>query len=495
MAEIPSVAKINVVEKGPLWRRGAARQIGNRVLFLSNPTAMARDCIQRERVHGARRVGRALLVGVVTAAMLFAVSTNAYALFVGAQPNVLPDTTGNPGTPSPIDGSHLATGDPGWGNAAHTFPYFTNGVYLGNGWMLTANHANFSSATFVEGGTSYNVVPNQAYQVPNPSVGDPQLSQTYADLKLYRIGDDPNLPSLTIASNPLALNDQVVFVTTGVLRSPTEVHWNSDWTTTTGAGTYQGYTNNGGGKVWGTNNVANDSVLGDQFVSGPGHTSCQPSNPSDQCDASDSNITTNVNHGTIAYLTTYDKQNAAGNPYEAQVVGGDSGSPVFHKTASGWELAGIVLATYTYSGQDAENAVYGDASAFADLSSYKANILAIMAAHQDYSVVGDLTMDGVAGQADDIAAFVAGWHYNNGTGQGTLTSWKHGDLNHDGKTDVADFLEFRSGLSAGAGATLNAMMGSLLSGAVPEPSTMFLVVGPAIFFALRGRKRSSRVSV
>jgi hypothetical protein len=47
-------------------------------------------------------------------------------------------------------------------------------------------------------------------------------------------------------------------------------------------------------------------------------------------------------------------------------------------------------------------------------------------------------------------------------------------------------------LTAGAGATLDAMMGSLLSGAVPEPSTMFLAIGPATYFALSGRKRRSR---
>ena len=44
---------------------------------------------------------------------------------------------------------------------------------------------------------------------------------------------------------------------------------------------------------------------------------------------------------------------------------------------------------------------------------------------------------------------------------GTITSWKNGDLNRDGKTDVTDFLLFRPTLPAlGAGSlTLESLLG------------------------------------
>ena len=128
-----------------------------------------------------------------------------------------------------------------------------------------------------------------------------------------------------------------------------------------------------------------------------------------------------------------------------------------------------------------------------DLSSYYSQITSIINAHQDYSSVGDLNLDGTPGTAADITAFVAGWRYNNGTGAGTITSWKNGDVTHDGKTDVNDFLRFRSGLAPGAGDELTALMSSYISGGVPEPSTAMLILGPAVVFALRARCRCPKV--
>ena len=95
-------------------------------------------------------------------------------------------------------------------------------------------------------------------------------------------------------------------------------------------------------------------------------------------------------------------------------------------------------------------------TAFADLATYNdpnddgnrvtAKIEAVKMLHADYSARRRLNLDGAAGTAADLAAFVAGWRYNNGNRRGTITSWKNGDVTHDGKTDVADFLRFRTGL-------------------------------------------------
>jgi hypothetical protein len=111
--------------------------------------------------------------------------------------------------------------------------------------------------------------------------------------------------------------------------------------------------------------------------------------------------------------------------------------------------------------------------------------------------MGDVNLDGVvAGTgtgpavSDDVTAFIAGWNYNNGTGQGTVTSWKHGDLNRDGRTDVADFLKLRSGLN---GPISSSAIASLFgSSNVPEPSTAMLAMLTASLLA--GTRRRCRMA-
>jgi hypothetical protein len=156
------------------------------------------------------------------------------------------------------------------------------------------------------------------------------------------------------------------------------------WTEVGSNSTYNGYKASGQGKRWGTNHIADDNVvLGE----------------------ADANLTANINAGpgdVISYLTVYDQNSS--NPYESQAVGGDSGTPVFHKRSGQWELTGIIHGNLIYSGQvnaqavppfNTSNtmAIYGNATAFADLSSYRSQILAIMNAHV-YSILGDVNLDG-----------------------------------------------------------------------------------------------------
>ena len=223
----------------------------------------------------------------------------------------------------------------------------------------------------------------------------------------------------------------------GVTRNPTELHWNVNsstnpptWTSTPSGGAQSGYDSAGSAERRGTNQIADDNtVLGE----------------------SDADLTTIVNNGTIANLTVYNQNSS--NPFEAQVVGGDSGSGVWHKQNGQWELAGIVVANYIFNGQSTSTfnaanslAVYGNATAFADLSSYATQIAAIKAAHVSYSIMGDVNLDGVL-DVNDVNAFVASWRYDSGSASGSLTSWKHGDLNHDGKTDVNDFFLLRNAMN------------------------------------------------
>lgn len=454
---------------------------------------------------------RAWLGTFATACVLvvvgFFATDTSYGLMVGSTSGVLPNTSVNPADCNSTPGCGTWTqGDPGWNqvvkfaNGPSSFQF--NGIYLGDGWILTASHVGIPSSVTFNSGATYNVIPNvpnlengtqHQYQIPNPTWNDPNLTQTLSDLQIFRIAGDPGISGATLATQSMTQNTQVVYIGWGQLRATNQNFYSvnqsvnpwqwSQVASCSGSGCFHGFVTNGIGESWGTNRiVSSDIVLGEN----------------------DGNLQTVIDHGTIAYLTTYDQPSS--DPFEAIAVGGDSGTPVFVNrnqnmptSTPQWELAGITNAKYTFPGQDQIDpfntyGIVGDADGFADIATYKSQILAMMAARKDYSLIGDLTLDGVAGGADDIAAFVAGWHYNNGLGQGTITSWMHGDLNHDGKVDMSDFLLMRSGLNAGAGAQLTSLMGGLITGAIPEPSTIALVVVPA-FFAVGGRRRSRKTSL
>jgi hypothetical protein len=74
-----------------------------------------------------------------------------------------------------------------------------------------------------------------------------------------------------------------------------------------------------------------------------------------------------------------------------------------------------------------------------------------------------------------------------------MTTWKKGDLNHDGKVDVSDFFRWRneapsSIISAGA---LASMLGISTANLVPEPATITLLLAPALgWFGTRRRRTS-----
>jgi hypothetical protein len=266
------------------------------------------------------------------------------------------------------------------------------------------------------------------------------------------------------------------------------------------------------GKRWGTNFVENDQTyLGTS--------------------ENDSDITVVVNGNTITNLTQYSKQNSpcgvsGSNCFEAQVISGDSGSGVYHKRNGVWELAGITSFLFQpiygdtqppfsltfIDGQNATTAVYrdvafdegpihntGDLSGFVALSSYKSAINDIISLHQDYSIKGDVNLDGVLSgngtgpaSSDDVTAFMQGWRYQQ-SGGGSVESWKKGDLNRDGVVNVGDFLLMRSALNtAGLGASAEALGGLLGSGGVPEPSAIVLTALAAGSLALRRRRYHPR---
>jgi hypothetical protein len=392
-------------------------------------------------------------------------------------------------TNATLDTTQPPPDNPGWNNVtvgANT----RNFTYLGNGWALSASHvgpgpddpASLRQLTFSPG--TYTVIAGQNYLVPNPTgMG---LS-TNTDLRLVRLDGDPGLPSLTIASTSLTNSDlgtakaNVTIIGNGRTIAPTKTYWDSNFAETTAPGTYSGYyAGTDFTKRWGKNQIANEEPLfnqGDSDLRG--------------------DVQLDIGSTTTDVISMFTRFDDDGSAYEAQAVDRDSGSAVFRKNGSQWELIGVVNTIFTFTNQPSPTAVYGDYTSFADLTFYRNQILSIMNSHPGYSIMGDVNLDGVVSgdgtgpaATDDVTAFIQGW--NSHQAIGNVESWKKGDLNLDGVTDVNDFFLMRSalatsGLNVGA-STLSALFSH---GAVPEPSTMALAAGAITLILCRRKSRLS----
>jgi hypothetical protein len=471
------------------------------------------------------------------------------AIIVGNMPGTIADTSNNPAS---FPG--WTQGDPGWANVSLGGNY----VYLGDGWVLSARHVGYSHTSGIQfqtatGPQTFHRIPGTYYQdygylwtngdffyaVSNPSSisresGPSHNLSHFTDLQLFRINGDPGLPSLAIASEPVTTSNftrtsapSVVMVGGSGGRSATQHQWNVtqhseiDWTwaQTAGTGTHQGYFSDGFAfKRWGTNRLTDIRPNFNEPVDSGAmdYSGIFDAVVSDTTAVLPLRTTDNVVRDIIAMMTVYDQQGQPGAPaynstntnLEAQAIQGDSGSSVFFKRGNQWELAGVVNATFTYTEQPFNSAVYGNTSMISDLSYYNQNysdadnalgrfsIKDIMENHADYSMMGDVNLDGIVSgngtgpaSSDDVTAFINGWNYNNATGRGNITSWKHGDLTRDGRTDVNDFLKLRGALNAQvSGAVLASLFGSAV---VPEPSTaLLLILGASLLGVVACRRRS-----
>jgi hypothetical protein len=349
----------------------------------------------------------------------------------------------------------------------------------------------------------------------------------FTDLQLFRISADPGLPALTIASEHMPANfirsnaPEVVFIGRGRGRLAAETHWDVTgtspdltWTVTTDTGDYQGYTCvSSSTKHFGTNRLTDIRPNYGGDPSDPGATN-YTQNPNKWYEASDVISDTTgaialqtpdgVTRDIISMATVYDRQTGVGaTELETQAVSGNSGSSMFYNRGTAeapqWELAGIVHANVVYEDQPAYTGVYGNGVIVSDLSYYNQDYLNsikyIIDSHPDYSYVGDVNLDGIvsgngtgAWATDDVTAFIAGWGYDSDLEVGTITSWKSGDLDLDGKTDVADFLLMRGVLNPSGAGALAAMLGLGGISSVPEPASAVLVLIGAVFLSIFRRK-------
>lgn len=208
--------------------------------------------------------------------------------------------------------------DPGFAHVGS--PGIATVVYLGNGWVLTANHVADDDVTL--GGVVYPRVPGSRITFLNPDASAP-------DIAAYRVDPQPDLPILPIRADTPADGTPVLMIGHGLDRGG-PVTWEG----------HDGFAMLGSQSVrWGSNEIAGSGTLG----------------------------------GDAAIATSFDE---AATLHEAQAQYGDSGGPVFAKNAQDqWELAGIIFTIDIYEGQPSY-VLYGNVTYAIDLSAYRDQIIA-----------------------------------------------------------------------------------------------------------------------
>jgi hypothetical protein len=238
--------------------------------------------------------------------------------------------------------------DPGFDNVGGLSEL--SGVYLGYGWVITVRHVGLHDVTF--GVVTYPRVPGSEVIIKHDA-------SNAADLRMYRIDPWPDLPPLTIRSDPIP--DPGTTMTDVVM-------------------------------------VGNGWAVGAPVIDQPGPgNGCATSPPSPcgffwnsteapfkiirwatnriQALAPDFTFTRNP-YTTKSFATQFDRN--LPTPHEAQAAFGDSGGAAFIQNAGSWELAGILHSSEGEVSQPAKSAIYGNRSFAADLSFYRDQIVPIV---------------------------------------------------------------------------------------------------------------------
>ncbi len=245
--------------------------------------------------------------------------------------------------------------DPGWNHIGHHLGG-PSVVYLGNGWVLTAQHAGASIVLFQ--GERFNPVPGSIVQLESRFVpkkkpsgegefeGGGESEFRKSDLLLFRIDGDPGLPLLALAESTPKIGEDALLIAAGSSRgrrltvdTPESglrdgFEWQTDRTTR-----------------WGTNIVHKSPTWIDHLET-----------------------------STRAFPLIFDRlESRNSTPHEAGAARGDSGGALFTRAnpvapENGWVLSGILFSVSGKKGQPKDTTFYGDATWVADLSHYREQI-------------------------------------------------------------------------------------------------------------------------
>ena len=215
--------------------------------------------------------------------------------------------------------------DPGFGHIADIKGLA--GVYLQNGWVLTAYHVG--SGDIELNGVTYPSVPGSFQRVPSSQGHTP-------DLALIKLVGDSGLPPMSLATQAPPTNAELTLIGNGRSRG-TALTWSG-----LGGWNYA-YPFV---KRWGTNRIDTPSIT-----------------------LSD----------TESFTLAFDAPNdPTYTTHEAIATVGDSGGGVFHETGTGWVLAGTMFATSKLQNQPANTALYTNVTYAADIATYRADILSVI---------------------------------------------------------------------------------------------------------------------
>lgn len=452
----------------------------------------------------------ATVFAAVAVACVFTATDNASALILSTYDG--PDTPSSVNTTAPAD-------DPGWANSGAGF----SGIYLGDQWVLTAEHVNLQEIILPSG--TYEAVPGSAVILTNPAFFDAngngvangfgtnsESLSSASDLKMIRIKPhavtgltpeqmDSEVRSITIATESVTVGTDVTAISAGARRVKHPVNPNGRWRfdssfnlTADLNSPNEGFLLSSGQqpqvvreKAWGTNQINTTSTVPGMVDNG-----------------TNGIVRVTGLNDVVGIATRFDRGvdndgnplGDGGQPDEFQGAAGDSGGPVFEKDSQGqWVLRGVFHAIYAVSGQPTNAIVpmYGQHTAISDLSQqHYYDQIADLRASDLYSIMGDVDLDGqVTGEiingvpTGDLSALVDGWLYQQS--EADVTSWVNGDLNQDGLTDLSDFVLLRDAL----GGTIPMSSFAALVGvaAVPEPATAALLAVACLVARSRGRRR------
>ncbi len=215
-------------------------------------------------------------------------------------------------------------------------------VYLGSGWVITADHVGDHPVTF--DGVTYQPVASSGVQLSN-TAGQPP------DLYIFRVHPFPSVAPVTLASQAATIGEAIFCAGNGRNRAATSTQWNANWQEMPPY-VYEGYEVAPGRTMrWGQNeltDVGNDITLGSRT--------------------------------TRTIETVFDE---SGVTDEFQAWNGDSGGGCFVKRGGEWELVGVMYAQGVFgdpdgggplNGQPANTVAYGNDTLISDVFFYRDQI-------------------------------------------------------------------------------------------------------------------------